>query len=129
MKTEDTGHGILETWTVDEVRQALTRGEIAVIDVRTPQEYMFEHIDGALLGPMGLIRPDRLPSMTERPIVFYCGTSKRSENVARTLLAAGHPRIVHMAGGFTAWKEAGYSYIGTDMATGAPVRIDPRTDA
>lgn len=124
MKTEDTGQGILETWTVDEVFQALHKGDIAVIDVRTAQEYMFEHIDGALLAPMGQIRPDRLPSMERRPLVFYCGSSKRSENVARTLLAAGHGRIAHMDGGFAAWKEAGNSYIGTDMSSGAPQRVD-----
>lgn len=128
MKTEDTGRGVLETWTVDEVHEALHKGDIAVIDVRTPQEYMFEHIDGALLAPMGQIRPDRLPSMTDRTLVFYCGSSKRSENVARTLLAAGHQRIVHMEGGFAAWKDAGKSYIGTDMATGAPQRFDPAAD-
>lgn len=125
MKTEDTGHGLLDTWSVDEVHEALHRGEIAVIDVRTAQEYMFEHIDGALLAPMGQIRPDRLPAMEGRPLVFYCGSSRRSDAVARTLLAAGHPRIAHMDGGFAAWKEAGNSYIGTDMATGAPQRVDP----
>lgn len=125
MKTEDTGHGVLETWTVDEVHEALHKGDIAVIDVRTPQEFMFEHIDGALLAPMGQIRPDRLPAMTDRPLVFYCGSSTRSEKVARTLLAAGHPRIAHMAGGFGAWKEARKSYIGTDMSSGAPERKDP----
>ena len=125
MRSEDTGHGVLETWSVDEVRDALHKGEIAVIDVRTPQEDMFEHIDGALLAPMGQIRPDRLPAMGEKPVVFYCGSSKRSEKVARDLLAAGHPRIAHMSGGFAAWKEADNSYIGTDMATGAPQRVDP----
>lgn len=125
MRTEDTGRGVIETWSVDEVHDALHRGGIAVIDVRTPQEYMFEHIDGALLAPMGQIRPDRLPAMTERRLVFYCGSSRRSEAVARMLLAAGHQRIAHLEGGFAAWKEAGKSYIGTDMTSGAPQRVDP----
>lgn len=128
MKREDTGHGVLETWTVDEVHDALHKGKIAVIDVRTAQEFMFEHIDGALLAPMGQIRPDRLPSTDARPLVFYCGSSKRSENVARSLLAAGHAKIAHMQGGFAAWKEAGKSYIGTDMASGAPQRVDPTAE-
>ena len=124
MKTEDTGQGTLETWTVDEVDEALEKGEIAVIDVRTPQEYMFEHIDGALLAPMGQIRADRLPSMQGRTLIFYCGSSKRSESVARSLLSQGHDRIVHMDGGFAAWKQAGKAHIGTDMATGAPKRVE-----
>lgn len=128
MKTEDTGHGLLEIWTVDEVHDALHKGDIAVIDVRTAQEYMFEHIDGALLAPMGQIRPDRLPAMDRRQLVFYCGSSMRSDKVARSLLAAGHPRVAHMQGGFAAWKEGEKSYIGTDMATGAPQRKDPAAE-
>ena len=35
-------------------------------------------------------------------------------------IAAGIGRIAHMEGGFGAWKEAGLTYTGTDMSTGAP---------
>ena len=52
MKTENVGDAVLETWTVEEVAQAFDRDEIVLIDVRTVQEYSFEHIVGALLMPM-----------------------------------------------------------------------------
>ncbi|TJZ84915.1 rhodanese-like domain-containing protein [Paracoccus hibiscisoli] len=121
MKTEQTGHGTLETWTPDEVARALADGKIAMIDVRTPAEYMQEQIEGALLAPMAYIVPERLPLGGDRPVVLYCGGSRRSEAVARQILESGVvDRIAHLEGGFGAWKEAGKPYRGTDLATGAP---------
>lgn len=124
MKTETVEGGTLETWSVDEVARALAADEIALIDVRTPPEYMQEQIEGALLAPMAFIIPERLPLDGEKPVLLYCGSSKRSEAVARRILGAGvTDRIAHMQGGFAAWKEAGQPYRGTDMATGAPVMM------
>lgn len=123
MQTETQGEARLETWTVEEVAQGLDRGEIVLIDVRTPQEYMFEHVEGALLMPMAFFRADRLPGQAEKRIVFHCGSGARSEKVARAALAAGIGPVAHMGGGFGAWKSAGQPYVGTDMSTGAPKRV------
>lgn len=120
MKTEDAGSSVLETWTVEEVAEALDRNEIVLIDVRTPQEYMFEHVEGALLMPMAFFRAEKLPGQSDKRIVFHCGSGVRSEKVARAAMAAGFDRIAHMEGGFGAWKAAKKPYIGTNMATGAP---------
>ena len=123
MKTEQVGDSRLETWTVDEVQQAFDGNEIVLIDVRTPQEYMFEHIEGALLMPLAFFDAAKLPGQGEKRIVFHCGSGVRSEKVARSALAAGFDRIAHMEGGFGAWKGAKKPFIGTDMATGAPRRV------
>ncbi|EEX13175.1 rhodanese domain protein [Citreicella sp. SE45] len=120
MKTEQVGDALLETWNVDEVAAAFNRNEIILIDVRTPQEFMFEHIEGALLMPMAFFNPDKLPGQSEKRIVFHCGSGVRSERVARRAIDAGLARIAHMEGGFGAWKGAKKPYIGTNMATGAP---------
>lgn len=125
MKTEKVGDASFETWTVDEVAQAFDRNEIVLIDVRTPQEYMFEHIEGALLMPLAFFRGDKLPDQVEKRIVFHCGSGVRSERVARAAIAAGVRQIAHLDGGFAAWKEAKKSYIGTNMATGAPQAVTP----
>ncbi|WP_411837687.1 rhodanese-like domain-containing protein [Paracoccus sp. ME4] len=124
MRTEETGHGTLETWTPDEVARALAADEIAMIDVRSPAEFIQEHIEGALLAPMAYIVPERLPLGGEKPVVLYCGGSKRSEAVGRQILEAGVvDRIAHLEGGFGAWKAARKPYRGTDMTTGAPVLV------
>lgn len=124
MKTEIVDGATLETWSVQETAQAMEREEIVLIDVRTPQEYMFEHIPGALLMPMAFFKPEGLPSQEGKRIVFHCGSGARSERVARAAIAAGITRIAHLEGGFGAWKTAQMPYTGTDMGTGAPKRVN-----
>ncbi len=124
MRTEETPNGTLEHWTPQEVAEALARREIVLIDVRTPQEYMFEHVEGALLSPMAFLSPEHMPSQEGKRIVFHCGSGMRSAKVGgRCLAEAGMGRVAHMEGGFGAWKQAGLPFIGTDMATGAPKRM------
>lgn len=123
MKTEQIGNATLETWTTDEVQDALARNEIVLIDVRTPQEYMLEHIDGAFLMPLAFFAPNALPGQSDKRIVLHCGSGVRSEMASRAAIEAGIARIAHMEGGFGAWKGTNKPYIGTNMATGAPQRI------
>ncbi|HKL64542.1 MAG TPA: rhodanese-like domain-containing protein [Roseovarius sp.] len=125
MNTEEIDGAVFETWTVEEVARAWAANEIVLIDVRTPQEYMFEHIGGALLLPMPFFDAEKLPGQNDKRIVFHCGSGVRSEKIARAAIAAGIGRIAHMEGGFAAWKKARQPYIGTNMATGAPQAVTP----
>ncbi|MDF1802280.1 rhodanese-like domain-containing protein [Thalassovita sp.] len=120
MQTETIDGATLETWTANEVQTAFDRNEIVLIDVRTPQEYMFEHIDGALLMPMAFFKAGKLPGQSDKRIVFHCGSGVRSDRVARAAIAAGITQIAHMEGGMAGWKAAQKPYVGTNMATGAP---------
>jgi len=120
MKTETTDAGTLETWTPEEVQAAFQAREIVLIDVRTPQEYMFEHIPGALLMPLSFFDANHLPPQESKRLVFHCGSGARSDKGARQCLAAGITPVAHLGGGFAAWKQAGLPYTATDMATGAP---------
>ncbi|MFU8881335.1 MAG: rhodanese-like domain-containing protein [Rhodobacterales bacterium] len=123
MKTETVGDAVFETWTAEELAAAFDRNEVVVIDVRTPQEYMFEHIEGALLMPMAFFNAAKLPGQSDKRIVFHCGSGVRSERVSRAAIAAGVTRIAHLEGGFGAWKAAKLPHIGTNMATGAPQAV------
>ena len=125
MQTETIGNGTLDTWTPQEVAEAYAKGEILLIDVRTPAEYMFEHVDGAMLAPMSFLKVKNIPDNDRRPVVFYCGSGVRSKRVATLYLEAGHDRAAHMEGGFGGWKAANLPYIGTNMATGAPEPRQP----
>lgn len=126
LEIENTETGKLETWTPEEVAAAYEKGEIALIDVRTPQDYMFEHIEGALLLPMSFVNAERLPSQEGKRLVIYCGSSMRSEKVAKQCLAKGLQPLTHMKDGFAGWKKAGLPYIGTDIATGGPSRVQAK---
>lgn len=123
MKTETVGAATFETWTVDELAQGIADNAVVVIDVRTPQEYMFEHIEGALLMPLAFFKPGALPGQSDKRIVLHCGSGIRSEKVSRAAIDAGITQIAHLEGGFGAWKAAKQPYIGTNMATGAPQRV------
>ena len=123
MQTETIQLATLETWTVQEVAAAWADNQIVLIDVRTVQEYSFEHVEGALLLPMSFFNAQKLPGQSDKRIVFYCGSGVRSEKVARAAIEGGISQIAHMEGGFGAWKAAKLPYIGTDMATGAPKRM------
>ena len=113
----------LENWSPMRVKTALEDSEIVLIDVRTPQEYMIEHVEGALLMPMAFFNVKALPTQDVKRIVLHCGSGIRSGKMAEKMKAAGISPLAHMQGGFGAWKEAKLPYIGTDMATGAPTRM------
>lgn len=110
----------LENWTAERVYKALTANEIVLIDVRSPQEYMMEHIDGALLMPMAFFDASALPTQESKRIVLHCGSGVRSKKVGELAAEAAVTPLAHLEGGFAAWKKAGLPYRGTDMATGAP---------
>ncbi len=118
METENLNGVELKTLTPAEVKDRFDRNEIVLIDVRTPNEYAFEHIGGALLFPMSTFDPLKLPVQDGKPIVFHCGSGMRSHAIAERCAKAGIAPLSHMAGGFGAWKEANLPYRAIDPKTG-----------
>ena len=123
MDSEQIGTATFERWSPEEVKAARDKGEIVIIDVRTPQEFAFEHIEGAMNFPMAYFDAGALPGQSDKRIVLHCGSGMRSEKMARVAADAGLDTIAHLEGGFGAWKAAKLPYIGTEMASGAPKRM------
>ena len=118
MKSEQLEGATLDILSPQEVQERLDRNEIVLIDVRTPQEYTFEHIRGALLYPMSGFDPAKLPTQTDKPLVFHCGSGVRSTMVAKRCAAAGITQLAHMEGGMGAWKAAKLPIIAVDPQSG-----------
>jgi molybdopterin/thiamine biosynthesis adenylyltransferase/rhodanese-related sulfurtransferase len=85
---------------------------ITILDVREKDEYREGHIEKAISLPRGFLEirveeviPDKLA-----PVVAYCAGGTRSLIAARTLREMGYTSVVSMAGGFTAWKNAGLPF-------------------
>lgn len=103
-----------------DVRDALARGEILLVDVREANEYAFERIPGALLYPLSTFDPKAVPAAGRR-LVIQCAAGGRSMRAAQALITAGHADVANLEGGINAWKAAGLPLIRVDPSTGQVV--------
>ncbi len=117
-KQEVLETGILVSLTPHEVKERFDVNDIVIVDVRTPVEYAFEHIPGAMLFPLSSFNPAKLPVQTGKPVVFHCGTGLRSTTAAKKCIAAGITEVLHIEGGLGAWKNAGLAFATIDPPTG-----------
>jgi rhodanese-related sulfurtransferase len=85
----------------------LKEGKALLIDVREPNEYDKEHIEGAELFPLSSFNPAALPEPNGREIVFHCAGGIRSAKAVEACLKAGQPYTSHLKGGINAWRARG----------------------
>ncbi len=78
------------------------------IDVRTPEEYVEGHIEGAKLIPLQELerRVNEVPK--DKQVYVYCHSGKRSAKAADILAGTGFTNIENVLGGIVAWQEHGY---------------------
>ena len=83
--------------------------DTVVLDVRTPAEHAEGHIAGAVLidhDSDGFA--EKLAALDKsRTYLVHCKSGRRSADARDILVRAGFPNVVHFAGGFDAWSEAG----------------------
>jgi rhodanese-related sulfurtransferase len=93
--------------TADELLSNLERGEeVAIIDVRTPEEFEDSHIPGSISIPLATLREgDDIPSRGK--VVLYCATGVRSAMAMRILAGREKVRLMELDGGIQAWADAG----------------------
>jgi rhodanese-related sulfurtransferase len=94
--------------TVSEAKEMIDTGNVQVIDVRTPGEYMGGHVPGAPNIPhMSIIgRKNELAS--DKALVFICEMGSRSALACEFAAAAGFKELFNVEGGTDAWRKAGY---------------------
>jgi len=92
---------------VETLQEALRQGGSVAIDVREPDEYAYEHIEGMISLPESRLEAslDQLPR--DRDVYVSCATGVRSALAIRRLKAAGFPKVHEVEGGLAAWKGAG----------------------
>lgn len=90
-----------------DLAQMLEAGEAMVVDVREPDEFAAGHIPGAVNMPLSDFQPSRLPEAEGKALVLNCVGGKRSGMALDKCAAAQAMVDTHLAGGFTAWQEAG----------------------
>lgn len=96
--------------SVLDTKAKLDRGEkFHFIDVREDHEWTAGHAAGATHLGRGIIERDihNFVSDPSEEIVLYCGGGYRSALSAVNLLEMGYTKVLSMAGGIRAWREAG----------------------
>jgi len=107
--------------------------KVFILDVRTPAEYNYTHIEGANLipfrnlplhDPVNLSDEELLawriknnkgfPKDKCTQILVYCLSGKRGSAASQMLVESGYKRVYNMQGGITEWLNARY-----------PIIIDP----
>ena len=91
----------------DDFAKAIADGSVALLDVRTPEEYAAGHLHGA--SNCDWYAPDFMEKVrsaypTETPIAVYCRSGKRSAAAAAKLSRAGYT-VTNMLGGYNAWTD------------------------
>ena len=96
--------------TVEETRRRLASGEgVRLIDVREDNEWQAGHATGAEHLGRGIIERDieRTVPDKEAELILYCGGGYRSALATDMLQRMDYTNVYSMAGGWTAWQEAG----------------------
>lgn len=105
---------------VSTLKHWLDGGEVVLIDVREPGEYLSEHIPGAQLMPLSTFDPQMLKEMFDVRVVLQCQSGNRSTKAAQKMFEAGFTKVMHLQGGLPTWKAAGYP---TKVSKKAPISM------
>ena len=86
-------------------------GPIALIDVREDDEVARGLIPGAKHVPRGHLESRIEGAVPDRSqhVIIYCASGNRSALAAKTLEQLGYENVESMTGGYTLWKDRGYT--------------------
>ena len=91
--------------------QRIKRGEIRLIDIREPAEFVREHIVAAVSIPLSGLEAGHLKIRSDIPVAFTCKTGMRTGvNCDRLAAHAGEPAYVLQVG-LEGWKKAGLAVV------------------
>ena len=97
--------------SVEQLAELDDRGNVDVIDVRTPAEFREVHAVIARNKPLESLDPDAV--MKERngtagdPLYVICRSGSRAAKACEKFIAAGYSNVVNVEGGTNAWDQAG----------------------
>ena len=112
----DEANAEIETVSVEDALTLLDDDGVTFVDIRDVRELKREgRIPGAVHAPRGMLEfwvdPDspyhREVFASGKKFVFYCASAWRSALATQALQRMGLKPVVHIGGGFTAWREAG----------------------
>ena len=112
----DAANAEVAAVTVEQAQALMASPDHVFVDLRDPRELKREgKIPGAFSCPRGMLEfwidpdsPYAKPVFQEdKTFVFYCASAWRSALATKTAQDMGLKPVVHLEGGFTAWKKSG----------------------
>jgi thioredoxin len=96
--------------TAENFENAIAKGGVQLLDVRTAGEFRSGHIKGALQADWTDAEQfkDRTQYLDKsKPVYVYCLSGGRSAQAAKMLQEQGFTEVVNLQGGINAWKKEG----------------------
>jgi len=92
----------------EKAAQLFQSQEAVIIDVREQEEWDEQHIEGAILIPLGEVesRINEIAQYKDSTIIMQCRSGRRSGESTQTLIDAGFENVYNMKGGIIAWNKA-----------------------
>lgn len=90
--------------TLEEAKQLLKENSDAIlIDVRSPQEYMENHLNGAILMPLYELKENISYIIKDKSslIIVYCQYGTRSKKAVQILNKMGYFNVYNIKGGLS----------------------------
>jgi len=94
---------------IEEAEAKIDAG-IQLLDVRTLEEWNEGRLEGArriTLSDGEFLEKAIAELDSEKPVLVYCRTGRRSDEAAKRLMKAGFTTVFNMKGGIVAWLESG----------------------
>ena len=102
--TEEPMSGSAAEISAVELKKRLDRGDVlTIVDVREPNEYQINRINGSILIPLGDIPRRYVELDPNDEIVMQCKVGGRSGKAADFLRSKGYKKVLNLAGGILDW--------------------------
>jgi len=99
---------VLQTYTLEAVREQLNKGEMTMVDVRQLHEAEEEFIVGSAFAPLTHLSENMSKFDKNKPTVMMCPRGARATTAASILKRAGFKQAGVALEGIEGWKTRGY---------------------
>jgi rhodanese-related sulfurtransferase len=91
----------------DEVVTGLGKGDILLVDVREPDEFVAGHVPGAINLPLSRFDPAALPKPADKKVVVMCRSGNRSGKAMAMFAGVGRSDVADYSGSMIDWSRRG----------------------
>lgn len=96
---ENVCDGVLKQWHIEDADSIVSRKDITLLDVRTPEEFQRGHIEGFLNIPVDELREGLSKLDKSKPVYVICQSGLRSYIASRILAGNGY-EAYNFSGGY-----------------------------